>query len=124
MKRETVEEFVARGGQIQQIPIGMVRENVDNWKWVDHSLPLLSKPKPQPNRPNMPYFQPKPIKKQHGGQNKGTGKGGVYLEYIKKHPGAKPRHVATALGWSNDEVRNARKTCIKNGSLAALKEAS
>lgn len=105
MTRETIDEFLARGGHIQQIPTGLSKETAETWKWSEHSLPVLSN---RSRKKLEAYIAPpkKPVAKK---------KYEIYLEHIKKYPDHKPRHVAKVLGWTPAQVSDARKTGIKKG---------
>ena len=105
MQVETVEAFLARGGQIQEIPMGLMTKNISCVRWEDNSLPELS----NPDKPK-PYMVAKKVHAPVGNQRE-------YLEYMARHPGQKPRFVAAALGWARTKVSETRKSCIRAGFM-------
>ena len=110
MERESVDEFLARGGQITQVPYGASIVDTSNMGWSTggiNALPALSNPNKVVN---------KKAKKRISYQKE-------YLAFMQAHPGAKPAAVAVCLGWHINRVRDARKGCIKAGLMKPARQA-
>ncbi len=106
MEVETIDAFLARGGQIQQVPMGLMTKNISSVKWEDNSLPELS----NHNTPKAYEKAPK-VRVPVGNQK-------AYLDYMAEHPGQKPRYVALGLNWTKTKVNDTRKSCIRAGFMA------
>lgn len=111
MPVETVAEYLARGGQIREIPMGAIASLVEDYKW-DKGPPLVSKAhktKPALVKPPIKIKTPSPLQK-------------IYLDHMLDHPGQQPRFVAVALGWAVSRVHDTKKSCIRSGWLTSVSE--
>lgn len=107
MLHETVEEFIARGGQIKRVPMGASGQDINKYEWSSSSMAPLS----NPELPTKAFYKSK--------EHVPTVLQNTYLQHINKNPDSKPRHAAIALNWHVSRVNNIRKSCIRSGFLNA-----
>jgi CRISPR/Cas system-associated protein Csm6 len=109
MEKESVEEFLARGGQITQVPHGVSGLDVTDMAWKLGGIRTLS-------NLSSPDKKEKKTRKRASYQQE-------YLAFMQAHPGTKPAAVAVSLGWTINRVRDARKGCIKAGLMKPARQA-
>lgn len=110
MLHETVQEFIARGGQIKRVPMGATGQNINKYEWSSSSMAPLS-------NPELPTYEGNYKAFYKGKEHEPTVLQNTYLQYINKNPNSKPRHAAIALNWRVSRVNNIRKSCIRGGFI-------
>jgi len=102
MEFETIDEYVARGGEIINVPMGVSSQNVMEYDWSQNSsMGILSKEKEKAKAKVL----------------NGTELQDTYLKHMKENPEHKQRHVAAALDWTATRVNDVRKSCIRSNLL-------
>tara|TARA_B110000285_G_C15136495_1_gene627302 strand:+ start:3806 stop:4369 length:564 start_codon:yes stop_codon:yes gene_type:complete len=125
MVYESVEAFIARGGEIQKIPIGVSAEGVkeiQEYSWGTKTLTISSSSPKQSQDHTVKKPLPKAVSKAARKAPKTpVGDQKTYLDYIKANPLHRRREIAIGLNWSREKVSCVRSYCVDNRYIEPTK---